>query len=62
MAKQETTATDIAPAKLADEKAAANFKLDPHLINLMWSEPCFLAPSQRLFGCHGYGSCRHRRC
>ncbi len=41
MAKQETTATDIAPAKLADEKAAANFKLDPHLINLMWSEPFF---------------------
>ena len=41
MAKQETTATDIAPAKLADDKAAANFKLDPHLINLMWSEPFF---------------------
>ena len=41
MAKQETTATDIIPAKLADEKAAANFKLDPHLINLMWSEPFF---------------------
>ena len=41
MAKQETTATDIAPAKLADEAAAANFKLDPHLINLMWAEPFF---------------------
>ena len=41
MAKQETTATDIIPAKLADEKAAANFRLDPHLINLMWSEPFF---------------------
>ena len=41
MAKQETTATDIAPVKLADDKAAANFNLDPHLINLMWSEPFF---------------------
>ena len=41
MAKENTTATDIAPAKLADEAAAASFKLDPHLINLMWSEPFF---------------------
>ena len=41
MAKQETTATDIAPAKLASEADAANFKLDPHLISLMWSEPFF---------------------
>jgi len=41
MAKQETTATEIAPAKLADEAAAAKFELDPHLINLMWSEPFF---------------------
>ena len=41
MAKNETTATEIAPAKLADEAAAAKFELDPHLINLMWSEPFF---------------------
>ena len=37
MAKHETTATEIAPANLADEAAAAAFQLDPHLINLMWS-------------------------
>ena len=41
MAKQETTATDIAPAKLATEAEAKNFKLDPHLISLMWAEPFF---------------------
>jgi len=41
MAKQETTATEIVPANLADEKVANAFKLDPHLISLMWSEPFF---------------------
>lgn len=41
MAKQETTATEIVPANLADEAAAKAFKLDPHLISLMWSEPFF---------------------
>ena len=40
MAKN-TTATEIAPAKLADDEQAKAFKLDPHLINLMWAEPFF---------------------
>lgn len=40
MAKN-TTATEIAPAKLANDEQAKAFKLDPHLINLMWAEPFF---------------------
>ncbi len=40
MAKN-TTATEIAPAKLATDEQAAAFKLDPHLISLMWAEPFF---------------------
>ena len=40
MAKN-TTATEIAPAKLANDEQAAAFKLDPHLISLMWAEPFF---------------------
>lgn len=40
MAKN-TTATDIAPATLANDEQAKAFKLDPHLINLMWAEPFF---------------------
>jgi predicted metal-dependent peptidase len=39
--KNNSTATDIAPKKLVTEKEAAGFKLDPHLINLMWAEPFF---------------------
>ena len=39
MAKNETTATDIAPTTQVTEAEAANFELDPHLISLMWSEP-----------------------
>ena len=40
MAKN-TTATEIAPATEATDAEAAAFKLDPHLISLMWSEPFF---------------------
>ena len=47
MAKNETTATEIAPAKLADEAAAAKFELDPHLINLMSARSFAGAPSGR---------------
>lgn len=38
---ENTTATEIAPAKLANDEQAAAFKLDPHLISLMWAEPFF---------------------
>jgi predicted metal-dependent peptidase len=41
MAKNETTATDIAPTTQVTEAEAAKFELDPHLISLMWSEPFF---------------------
>lgn len=41
MAKNQTTATDIAPTTQVTEAEAANFELDPHLISLMWSEPFF---------------------
>lgn len=40
MAKN-TTATEIAPAKLATDEQAKAFELDPHLISLMWAEPFF---------------------
>ena len=35
------TSTDLAPVKHVSEEAAANFEMDPHLINLLWSEPFF---------------------
>ena len=41
MAKQKTTAADLAPTISADSAAAAAFKLDPHLVKLMWDEPFF---------------------
>ena len=41
MAKNETTATDLAPARTATDEEAKAFRLDSHLINLMWSEPFF---------------------
>jgi predicted metal-dependent peptidase len=41
MAKNESTATDLAPATTATDAEAAAFELDPHLISLMWSEPFF---------------------
>jgi predicted metal-dependent peptidase len=41
MAKQNTTASEITPAHMADEATAKAFDLTPHLINLMWSEPFF---------------------
>jgi predicted metal-dependent peptidase len=43
MAKQktDTTATDLAPVKTVSDAEAKAFKLDPHLIKLMWDEPFF---------------------
>ena len=35
------TSTDLAPTKQVDDATAAAFKLDPHLIKLMWDEPFF---------------------
>ena len=41
MKKEKTTAADLAPTTEADSAAAAAFKLDPHLVKLMWDEPFF---------------------
>ena len=35
------TNVDIAPVKEVTDAEAAKFKLDPHLIKLMWDEPFF---------------------
>lgn len=35
------TEVNLAPVKEADDAAAAAFRLDPHLISLMWDEPFF---------------------
>ena len=35
------TSTDLAPVKEATDAEAAAFRLDPHLIGLMWDEPFF---------------------
>lgn len=40
MSAKDSTAVDT-PFEHADEEAAKNFKLDPHLISLMWNEPFF---------------------
>ncbi len=41
MAKDTGTSTDLAPVKEATDEEAAAFRLDPHLISLMWDEPFF---------------------
>ena len=41
MADNKGTATDLAPVKEATDAEAAAFRLDPHLISLMWDEPFF---------------------
>ena len=42
MAKPKTTANDLPVAgRLATDAEAKAFELDPHLINLLWSEPFF---------------------
>ena len=35
------TSTDLAPVQEATDEEAAAFRLDPHLIGLMWDEPFF---------------------
>ena len=35
------TEVNLAPVREADDAAAAAFRLDPHLISLMWDEPFF---------------------
>ena len=35
------TSTDLAPVQEATDAEAAAFRLDPHLIGLMWDEPFF---------------------
>lgn len=41
MAENKGTSTDIAPVKEATQAEADAFRLDPHLISLMWDEPFF---------------------
>ena len=41
MADNKGTSTDLAPVKEATDAEAAAFRLDPHLISLMWDEPFF---------------------
>ena len=41
MSNNKGTATDLPVAKLASEEEAANFKLDAHLVRLMFNEPFY---------------------
>lgn len=41
MATNKGTSTDLAPVEEASDEEAKAFRLDPHLISLMWDEPFF---------------------
>ena len=41
MTDTKGTSTDLAPVDQVDDAKAKAFRLDPHLINLMWAEPFF---------------------